>query len=87
MICKAMLTYPLTYDDYLYEGLGNYLAIGIVCVPLSFMPMYMIYRINVTEGATYQEVRFGDLNIGFSLFCFYKSVCFVEISEGSATSG
>lgn len=76
MICKAMLTYPLTYDDYLYEGLGNYLAIGIVCVPLTFMPMYMIYRINVTEGATYQEVIFGGIKMFFSLFCFYKFCMF-----------
>ncbi len=57
MICKAMLTYPLTYDDYLYDGIGNYLAVGIVCVPLSFMPLYMIYRISVSEGNTFKEVR------------------------------
>jgi hypothetical protein len=57
MICKAMLTYPLTFGDYYtYEGLGSYLAVLIVCGPLSLMPVYAMWRVYVSEGSTYKEV-------------------------------
>ncbi len=57
MICNAMITYPLTYgEEYAYNSLGNYLGILIVCVPLSCIPIYAIYRILVTKGKTFNEV-------------------------------
>ena len=59
MICNAMLTYPLTFgDEYAYDGLGNILAVLIVCVPLTFIPVYAFYRIYVTKGKNLKEVGY-----------------------------
>lgn len=56
MICKGMLEGPLGYgNDYVYEGLGSYLAALIVGVPTSFIFIYAAYRMYQTEG-TFSEV-------------------------------
>ena len=56
MTCKDMIKAPLDYaEDYLYVGLGEYLAWLIVCVPLSFIVIYPVYRILTSKG-TLKEV-------------------------------
>ena len=57
-ICHAMVTYPLKFGlEYSYGKLGNFLGILIVCVPLSFMPIYALYRVYISEGETLKEVN------------------------------
>lgn len=56
MICSGMVQSPLEYGNgYIYYGLGEALAGLIVGVPISFIILYVIYRVYKTEG-TLKEV-------------------------------
>ncbi len=62
MISKGMLEHPLTFgEDYLYTGIGQYLAILIVAVPISFIFIYAIYRIKRTQGTFFEVISFKTL--------------------------
>lgn len=53
-----MLAYPLNYGKYDYTGVGQTIACLIVGVPISFIPMYVVYRLYNTEGSSLKEVGF-----------------------------
>lgn len=55
IVSKEMIITPMEYEKYRYVGLGQVLAGIIVGLPISFIPMYIIYRVFITEG-TLEEV-------------------------------
>jgi hypothetical protein len=55
--CKEIFREPLRYDNYVYTGIGQHLAIWIVAVPLALIVLYVPYKFYVTQG-TFIEVKF-----------------------------
>jgi hypothetical protein len=56
MVSKGMLQNPLVYGKYKYIGLGQIFAGLIVGIPISFVPLYVIFRVYKTEG-TLKEAK------------------------------
>lgn len=64
MVSLEMFKGPLIYGKYSYVGFGQFLSALIVTVPISFIPLYAVYRIYNTEG-TLEEVMwfFDEINL------------------------
>jgi len=57
MICSGMSQNPLEFGNgYIYLGIGEVLAGLIVGVPISFIFLYVCYRMYCTKG-TFKEVK------------------------------
>ena len=65
--CKGMLSEGLTYDNYKYKSIGQFLAIIIVVVPLALIILYVPYRIYVTSGSFSQVLFTARLAINLIL--------------------
>ena len=57
MICSGMVQHPLEFGNgYIYLGVGEVMAGLIVGVPISFIFLYVFYRVYYTQG-TLKEVN------------------------------
>ena len=87
MICKNMLEAPLSFGNgYVYEGIGEVIAGFIVGVPISFILIYIIYKVYRTEGLTIKEViRNGHMihriKLKFSSFFLKRFVKLLQPAE------